>query len=123
MAYNGRTKKMIPFQIIFLFILPEFNKYIVYFDHIHSYQVFLEDTNKLANIFGRKQKEEAKFCLKSRSWLITGLHLESRSLGLESGTAYTSMSVPIDDNGENSQQQPRSQTPEYLMGTGDRLEQ
>lgn len=35
--------------------------YTVYFDHIHSYKVFLEDMNKLANIFGRKQNEEAKY--------------------------------------------------------------
>lgn len=66
--------------------------------------------NKLANIFGRKQNEEAKFCLKSRSWVMTGLHLESRSLGLKASTVCTSMSVPVDDNGENSLQQPRSQT-------------
>lgn len=76
--------------------------YIVYFDHIYSSKVLLEDMNKLANIFGRKQKGEAKFCLKSHSWLIIGFHLESRSLGLKSRIVCTSMSVPIDDNGENS---------------------
>lgn len=85
---------------------------IVYFNHVHASKVFLEDMNKLANIFGRKQNEEATFCLKSHSsWLITRLPLESRSLGLKPSTVCTSVPVPVDDNDENRQQQPRSQMP------------
>lgn len=48
----------------------------VYFDHIHSSKMFLEDMNKLTNIFRRKQMRSRVFCLKSCGWLITGLLLE-----------------------------------------------
>lgn len=50
--------------------------YTVYFDHIHSSKMFLEDMNKLTDVFRRKQMRRWSVLLEIM-WLVdSGLRLE-----------------------------------------------